>query len=103
MNKLKRITSIALAVLLVFASIPTINVSAAKIKLSKTKITIYVGKTVTLKVQNNKKKVKWTTSNKKIADVYKRQAWILKCIELGKENGSVHPEPEAPVKTNFIR
>ena len=49
MNKLKRITSIALAVLLVFASIPTINVSAAKIKLSKTKITIYVGKTVTLK------------------------------------------------------
>ena len=32
MNKLKRITSIALAVLLVFASIPTINVSAAKIK-----------------------------------------------------------------------
>lgn len=72
MNKLKKITSIALAVLLVFASIPTINVSAAKIKLNKTKITIYVGKTVTLKVQNNKKKVKWTTSNKKIATVTKK-------------------------------
>jgi len=72
MNKLKKITSIALAVLLVFASIPTINVSAAKIKLNKIKITIYVGKTVTLKVQNNKKKVKWTTSNKKIATVTKK-------------------------------
>ena len=68
MNKLKKITSIALAVLLVFASIPTINVSAAKIKLNKTKITIYVGKTVTLKVQNNKKKV--TRSSVKLSFMY---------------------------------
>lgn len=31
-----------------------------------------IGKTVTLKVKNNKKKVKWISSNKKIATVSKR-------------------------------
>lgn len=30
-------------------------------------------------------------------------AWLLKCIELGKENGIPHPTPEAKIKTNFIR
>ena len=30
-------------------------------------------------------------------------AWLLKCIELGKENGVSHPAPEAKIKTNFIR
>jgi hypothetical protein len=30
-------------------------------------------------------------------------AWILKCIEAGKECGVELPEKEAPVRTNFIR
>ena len=30
-------------------------------------------------------------------------AWLLKCIEMGKENGIFHPTPEAKIKTNFIR
>ncbi len=30
-------------------------------------------------------------------------AWLLKCIESGKERGVVFPEREAAVKTNFIR
>lgn len=30
-------------------------------------------------------------------------AWLLKCIELGKENGISHPIPETKIKTNFIR
>jgi len=38
-----------------------------------------------------------------VRNIGRNMAWILKCIELGKENGIVHPEPEAPVKTNFIR
>ena len=33
----------------------------------------------------------------------KNMAWLLKCIELGKQNGIPHPNPEAKIKTNFIR
>lgn len=30
-------------------------------------------------------------------------AWLLKCIQLGKENGIILPEREPPVWTNFVR
>ena len=30
-------------------------------------------------------------------------AWLLKCIELGKNNGFQHPVPEAKIRTNFIK
>lgn len=33
----------------------------------------------------------------------KNIAWLLKCIELGKQSGITVPEQEAKVKTNFIR
>ena len=33
----------------------------------------------------------------------KNMAWILKCIEAGKEKGIEVPETEAKIKTNFIR
>lgn len=33
----------------------------------------------------------------------RNMAWLLKCIESGKENGILHPTPEAKIKTNFIR
>ncbi len=29
--------------------------------------------------------------------------WLLKCIELGRQNGVPFPEPAAKIKTNFIR
>ena len=44
-------------------------VQAAKIKLNKTKATITVGKTFQLKVKGTSKKVKWVSSNKKVATV----------------------------------
>ena len=73
MNKTKKILAIIFVVVLSISMIPVTNVRAAKkVKLNKTKATIYVGKTVTLKLKNNKKKVKWTTSNKKIATVSKK-------------------------------
>lgn len=73
MNKTKKLLAMMLVVVLSISIIPTTNVSAAKkVKLNKTKATIYVGKTVTLKLNNNKKKVKWTTSNKKVATVSKK-------------------------------
>ena len=58
--------------------IPTMDVNvgeiskveaASKIKLSKTKATIYVGKTVQLKVKGTKSKVKWSSSKKSVATV----------------------------------
>lgn len=30
-------------------------------------------------------------------------SWLLKCIELGKQNGVLFPEPPVKIKTNFIR
>ena len=33
----------------------------------------------------------------------RNMAWLLKCIEAGKEKGIAPPEREAPVATNFIR
>lgn len=45
------------------------TVEAASAKLNKTSITIGVGNTYKLKVQNNKKKVSWSSSNKKVAKV----------------------------------
>ena len=30
-------------------------------------------------------------------------AWLLKCIELGKNNGIEHPVPETKIRTNFIK
>lgn len=46
--------------------------AAAKVKLNRKKVTITVGKSVTLKVKNTKKKAKWSTSNKKVATVNKK-------------------------------
>ena len=44
-------------------------VEAASVKISKTKYTMSKGETYTLKVNGTKKKVKWSTSNKKVATV----------------------------------
>lgn len=46
--------------------------AATKIGLNKTKVSTNVGKTVNLKVKGIKKKVKWSSSNKKIATVSKK-------------------------------
>lgn len=64
-----------IAVVLVLALTITCvsNVSAkAKPKLNKKKATIYVGNTVSLKMKNTKKKVKWTSSKKSVATVSKK-------------------------------
>ena len=33
----------------------------------------------------------------------RNMAWLLSCIEAGKEKGILFPEKEAPIRTNFIR
>lgn len=44
-------------------------VEAASIRINKTKYTMKKGSTYTLKITGTKKKVKWTSSNKKVATV----------------------------------
>lgn len=69
--KLKgRIIAIIVVLLLCFTFIPTVNVQAAsKVKINKTKATVYVGKTEALKISGTSKTVKWTSSNKNVATV----------------------------------
>lgn len=70
MNKTKKVLVIVFTIMLSISMIQLTNVSAAtKVKLNKTKVTVYVGKIVTLKLKNNNKKAKWISSNKKIATV----------------------------------
>ena len=33
----------------------------------------------------------------------KNMAWLLKCIEVGRQNGVGRPESEPKIRTNFIR
>lgn len=72
--KQKRISILLLAGILFMAVLGNAvsTQAAAKVKLNRKKVTITVGKSVTLKVKNTKKKVKWSTSNKKVATVNKK-------------------------------
>lgn len=72
--------------LILFAMVAVLSVpagaSAAKGKINKKKVTIRVGKTVKLKVKNIKKKVKWSSSKKKVAKVSKKG--VVKGLKAGK-------------------
>lgn len=68
-ENIKKILSLLLALTLCFGLIPNVTAEAASTSLSKTTATIYVGNSTTLKVTGTKKKVTWTTSNKKVAIV----------------------------------
>lgn len=73
MNKRKKGLCQLLAcmmVLVMMISLSPVNVQAAsKVKINKTKATMYVGTPKTLKVTGTTKKVTWKSSNKKIAIV----------------------------------
>lgn len=67
MSKLKKLTVVLLAVVMIF----TIQADAAKkkVKLNNNDISLYVGDSYTLKLKNAKGKVKWSSSKKSIATV----------------------------------
>lgn len=70
MKKLKSLlVSLVLALVCVSMVTSTDVVEASSIKLNKTSLTIYTGKTSTLKVSGTSKKVTWSTSNKKVATI----------------------------------
>ena len=68
-NQTRIIMSILLIAALAVTAVPIHSLAKAKVKLNKTKLSMNVGKTATLKLKNNKKKVKWSSSNKKVAKV----------------------------------
>ncbi|MFQ9515922.1 MAG: beta-1,3-glucanase family protein [Eubacterium sp.] len=75
MKRTKKILAFVLAFVLTITLLPMCQTSAAKkTKLNKTKATVYVGKTLKLKVKNKhtNKKVKWKSTNKKVATVSKK-------------------------------
>ena len=88
MKKVRGTVAFLLVFVLSFSVIPQ-NVLAAKkkVKLSKKSVTVTVGKTVKVKLKNNKKKVKWTvTSGKKNVKLSKKKktSVTIKGIKVGK-------------------
>ena len=69
MTKLKKALSIILVFAIVLTLTPMQANAAKKAKLNKSKLSLYVGKSYTLKLKNNKKKIKWSSSKKKVATV----------------------------------
>lgn len=66
---MQRMKKVLAALLLIVMVMPTVSTQAAKVKLNKTKISICIKDTYTLKVKNTKKKVKWSTSKKSVVTV----------------------------------
>lgn len=69
MKQFNKLISILLCAALLILPINYYVNAATKVKINKKTTTIYVGKTVQLKVTGTKKKVTWSSSNKKIATV----------------------------------
>lgn len=68
MKKTKRLITVLLIFTLVLSmSIPVM--AASKVKINKTKTTMYVGQTTTLKISGTKSKAKWSSSKKSVATV----------------------------------
>lgn len=68
---IKKTAFLMLTALLILAVFPSTVQTASRLKLNKRKITIYVGKTLTLKVSGVSGTVKWSSKNNKIATVKK--------------------------------
>ena len=81
-NFRKTISSFLALLLILIVMASPISVNAAQVKISKKSIALYVGQSKTLKLKNLKKKyiskVKWKSSNKKVATVSKKGKVVAK-------------------------
>lgn len=90
MKNLRKIAALLLMAVMVagMLAVPGGNVQAAKkkVQLSKKKVTLEVGKKVTLKLKNapKKKKITWSSNKKKIASVSKKG--VVTAKKAGKAN-----------------
>lgn len=71
-KRTNRIVTVLLTIMFIVLTMPMST--NAKVKLNATKKTIQVGKTLTLNVTGTNKKVKWSSSNKKIASFALKRA-----------------------------
>ncbi len=71
MRKLTMVLSLLVALAMTVLSYGEHVEAASKVKLNKTKVTLAVGESTTLKMNGTSKKVTWSTSNKKVATVSK--------------------------------
>lgn len=79
MAKLKKSLVILLTFIMFLTLMPIQTKAAQKVKLNKSKLSLKVGKSFTLKLKNVKsKKVKWSSSKKKIATVSKKGKIVAK-------------------------
>lgn len=69
--KRKKLFNLFMALILILSLVmaATVTASAATVKINKTKATVYVGSSITLKISNTSNKVSWSSSNKSIATV----------------------------------
>ena len=74
-------------------AVDTTSVSAAKIKLNKTKLTLTQGKKYRLKIKGTKKKVKWSSTKKSVATVNK------KGVVTAKKKGTAYIKAKVGKKT----
>lgn len=71
-KRMKKVVAFMAAVTMLTSMAPASTTQAAKkAKLSKTKITLYVGDSTKLKVKGSKKKARFTSTNKKVVKVTK--------------------------------
>lgn len=80
MKKIIKVLFICIVLMVTISFIK--EVSAATVKISKTKISLAVGQKKQLKIKNNKGKVKWKSKNKKIATV--SAGGVVKAKKVGK-------------------
>lgn len=66
----RKLLLMAFAALMLAVSLPTVQ-AASKPRLNKTRVAVYVGRTMTVKVQGASGAVKWKSGNRKIATVKK--------------------------------
>lgn len=87
MRKTKKYLSLFLLALLLLNMLPnSLSFAAKKVKLSTKKLSLNVKQSKTLKLKNNKKKVKWTvTSGKKYIKLKSKKKTSVKIV--GKKGG----------------
>ncbi len=79
---MKKLITVLLSLILCFTLISPSTAYAATVKLSKTKLTLNVGGTSTLKLSGASGSIKWASSDKKIATVSSKGK--VKAISVGK-------------------
>ena len=69
MVKLKKLLVIMLSFAISLSIMPIQMEAAKKVKLNRSNLTLYVGKTAKLTIKNTDKKVKWSSSGRSVATV----------------------------------